>query len=77
MRYIIEVAFLVAGAFGLDVAGLLALVADLLAGGRALGAVPGKVTGLATVVALASVHAVACARERKSVSFIDAENQEA
>jgi len=38
---------------------LLALVADLLAAARVLGAVTGEVTGLATVVALAAVHAVA------------------
>ena len=51
---------LVVGAFGLDVSGLLALVADLLAGRRALGAVAGEVTGLATVVAFAAVNAIAC-----------------
>lgn len=51
---------LVVGAVGLDVAGLLALVADLLARGRGLGAVAREVAGLATVVALAAVNAVAC-----------------
>jgi hypothetical protein len=54
------IASLVVGAVGLDVAGLLALVADLLARGRGLGAVAREVAGLATVVALAAVHAVAC-----------------
>lgn len=47
------------GALGLDVAGLLALVADLLATGRLLGAVTGEVTVLAAVVALRAVGAVA------------------
>lgn len=50
---------LVVGALSLDVSGLLALVAHLLASGRALGAVAREVAGLATVVALAAVHAVA------------------
>lgn len=48
------------GALGLDVAGLLALVADLLAGGGTLGAVTGEVTVLAAVVALGAVDAVTC-----------------
>jgi len=48
-----------AGALGLDVAGLLALVADLLATARVLGAVTGEVTGLAAVVALGAVDTVA------------------
>ncbi len=39
--------------------GLLALVADLLAVARVLGAVAGEVTSLATVVALAAVNAIA------------------
>ena len=39
-------------------AGLLALVADLLATSRLLGAVPGEVAILATVVALAAVDAL-------------------
>lgn len=46
-------------------AGLLALVANLLARGRGLGAVAREVAGLAAVVALAAVNAVACS---KSVS---------
>jgi hypothetical protein len=41
------------------VTGLLALVADLLARARVLGAVAGEVTGLATVVALAAINAIA------------------
>lgn len=49
-----------AGALGLDVTGLLALVADFLAGARVLGAVAGEVTSLAAVVALGSVHTVTC-----------------
>lgn len=48
-----------AGALGLDVAGLLALVADLLATARVLGAVTREMTGLAAVVALGAVDAVA------------------
>lgn len=48
------------GALGLDVAGLLALVADLLAGGGALGAVAREVAVLAAVVALGAVDAVTC-----------------
>jgi hypothetical protein len=48
-----------AGALGLDVAGLLALVADLLATAGVLGAVTGEVTGLAAVVALGAVDTVA------------------
>ena len=48
------------GALGLDVARLLTLVADLLAGGGALGAVTRKVAVLAAVVALGAVDAVAC-----------------
>lgn len=51
-------AHLGAGALGLDVAGLLALVADLLAGGGTLGAVTGEVAVLAAVVALGAVDAV-------------------
>ena len=39
-------------------AGLLALAADLLATSRLLGAVPGEVAILATVVALAAVDAL-------------------
>lgn len=39
-------------------AGLLALVADLLTSVAALGAVAGEVTGLAAVVALRTVQAV-------------------
>lgn len=50
-----RVAILVVRALSLDVTRLLALVADLLATSRLLGAVAGVVTGLATVVAL---HAV-------------------
>jgi hypothetical protein len=50
------------GALGLDVARLLALVANLLAGARLLGAVARKMTGNAAVVALVAVHAVACKR---------------
>ena len=41
-------------------AGLLALVADLLATAGVLGAVTGEVAGLAAVVTLAAVHTVAC-----------------
>lgn len=48
-----------ARALGLDVAGLLALVADLLATARVLGAVTREMTGLAAVVALGAVDAVA------------------
>lgn len=51
---------LVVGASGLDVTGLLALVADLLATSGLLGAVAGVVTGLATVVALHAVDTLAC-----------------
>lgn len=47
------------GALGLHVAGLLALVADLLAAAGVLGAVAGEVTSLAAVVALAAVDAIA------------------
>jgi hypothetical protein len=50
---------LVVGALSLDVARLLALVADLLAAGRLLGAVTGVVAGLAAVVALHAVDALA------------------
>jgi hypothetical protein len=42
------------------VAALLALVADLLATGRLLGAVTGVVARLATVVALHAVNTFAC-----------------
>ncbi|KAI0473230.1 hypothetical protein GGR56DRAFT_605771 [Xylariaceae sp. FL0804] len=59
----VELAFigsaLVVGAGSLDMAGLLALVADLLSSGRLLLAVSGEVTVLATVVAFATVHAFA------------------
>ena len=41
-------------------AGLLALVANLLTGSRLLGALAGQMAGLAAVVALGTVHAVAC-----------------
>ena len=47
------------GASGLDVTRLLALVADLLATSRLLGAVAGVVAGLAAVVALHAVDALA------------------
>lgn len=51
------------GALGLDVAGLLALVASLLAtGGTLLGALAGEMTSTAAVVALLAVNAVACRR---------------
>jgi len=51
------------GALGLDVAGLLALVASLLAtGGALLGALAGEMSGAAAVVALLAVNAVACRR---------------
>lgn len=56
------------GALGLDVAGLLALVADLLAGGGTLGAVTGEVTVLAAVVALGAVDTVTW---RKSANLQD------
>lgn len=46
-------------ALRLDMARLLALVADLLAAGRGLRAVAGVVTVLAAVVTLAAVHALA------------------
>jgi len=45
------------------VAGLLALVADLLAASRLLGAVARQVAGDTAVVALVAVHAVACIEE--------------
>ena len=48
------------GALGLDVTALLALVADLLATSRLLGAVTRVVAGLAAVVALHAVDALAC-----------------
>jgi len=48
-----------AGALRLDVAGLLALVADLLTRARVLRAVAREVTGLAAVVALGAVDTVA------------------
>lgn len=50
---------LVVGALSLDVAWLLALVANLLSASRLLGAVAGEMTTLATVVALGAVGAVA------------------
>jgi len=50
---------LVVGALGLDVPGLLALVADLLSSRGALRAVAGEVARLATVVTLAAINAVA------------------
>lgn len=53
-----RVAILVVGALSLDVTSLLALVADLLATSRLLGAVAGVVTRLATVVALHAVDAL-------------------
>lgn len=53
-----EHASLGVGARRLDVAGLLALVADLLATGVLLGAVPAEVAVLAAVVALGAVGAV-------------------
>lgn len=46
------------GALGLDVTGLLALVADLLAATGVLRAVAGEVARLAAVVALGAVDAV-------------------
>jgi hypothetical protein len=48
------------GALGLDVAGLLALVADLLAGAGLLGAVAGQMARDTAVVALVAVDAVTC-----------------
>lgn len=51
---------LVLGARGLNVAGLLALVADLLSAGRLLGAIAGEMTILTTVVALAAIDTLAC-----------------
>lgn len=51
---------LVVGASSLDVAGLLALVANLLATGGLLGAVTRVVARLATVVAAHAVNALAC-----------------
>lgn len=50
---------LVVGALGLNVSSLLALVADLLATSRLLGAVTGVVTRLAAVVALHAVDTLA------------------
>lgn len=47
------------GALALDVAGLLALVAHLLAASGLLRAIAGEVTGLAAVVALGALDAVA------------------
>jgi hypothetical protein len=47
------------GALGLDVAGLLALVADLLAGAGLLRTVTRQMSGDAAVVALVAVDAVA------------------
>lgn len=55
----IVIADLVVGALGLDVSGLLALVADLLAAGRLLRAIAGEVAVLAAVVALGAIGAVA------------------
>ena len=46
------------GALGLDVAGLLALVADLLAGAGLLGAVAGQMARDTAVVAFVAVDAV-------------------
>ena len=54
----IDPARLVVGALSLDVSGLLALVADLLATSSLLGAVTGVVARLATVVALHAVDAL-------------------
>jgi hypothetical protein len=51
---------LVTGALRLDVSGLLALVADLLAASGLLRAITGVVAGLATVVALHAVDTLAC-----------------
>lgn len=50
---------LVVGALGLNVARLLALVADLLAASRLLGAVSREVTVLAAVVTLGAVDTLA------------------
>lgn len=47
-----------AGALGLDVSRLLALVANLLTTARVLGAVAGEVTSFATVVAFAAINAI-------------------
>lgn len=47
------------GALGLNVSRLLAFVADFLARGRSLRAIPREVAILTTVVALATVHALA------------------
>lgn len=52
-------------------AGLLALVADLLAGGSTLGAVTGEVAVLAAVVALGAVDAVAF----KGLGLVNEQNQ--
>lgn len=49
---------LVVGALRLNVAGLLALVADLLATGRLLGALAGQMARDAAVVALVAIDAV-------------------
>lgn len=51
---------LVVGARRLDVASLLALVADLLAASRLLRTVTGVVTRLAAVVALHAINTFAC-----------------
>lgn len=51
---------------------LLALVADLLAVARILRAVAREVAGLATVVALAAVDAVACEKRKRKTKVLEA-----
>lgn len=51
---------LVVRALGLDVSGLLALVADLLAARVLLGAIAREVAAAAAVVALAAINTLAC-----------------
>lgn len=55
-----SIPILVVGALSLDVASLLALVADLLTASGLLGAVTGVVARLAAVVALHAVNTFAC-----------------
>lgn len=61
---------LVVGAGSLDVTSLLALVANLLATSRLLGAVAGVVARLATVVAAHAVDTLACARLASVADFL-------
>jgi hypothetical protein len=64
-RRVLYAGSLVVGALSLNVTRLLALIADLLATGGALGAVAREVAVLAAVVTLAAVDTVAYIRSAK------------